>query len=192
MAHTIECEHCGNEINIEKSIWKSISTDLNSEYVKKDAEIKAREKAVNDEKEKQNEKVSFLVAQERNVLLKKYNDAQKNQEETIKSEVDRRVALDKELLDKQIREEVKNDLQEAKQKDIENKKIRTENMRLEVTVNTMESQHQADTEMKVAEALKFADKKASEKEEHKQQEYEEKMRQLQKSIEDSHRKANQG
>ncbi len=192
MVHKIKCEHCGNKINIEQSIWKSISIDLNSKYVKKDIEIKVREKALNDEKEKQDEEVAFLVAQERSVLAKKYNDAQKIQEEMIQTEVDKRLILDKELLDKQIREEVKNDLEDAKQKNIENNKIKIENMRLEATVNTMESQHQIDIEMKVAEAINLSEKKAIEDREQQRSENDVKMKQMQKSIEDVHRQSNQG
>ncbi|WP_190600766.1 DUF2130 domain-containing protein [Candidatus Vesicomyidisocius sp. SY067_SCS001] len=192
MVHKIECEHCGNKINIEQSIWKSISIDLNSKYVKKNVEIKVREKALNDKKEKQDEEVAFLVAQEKSVLVKEYNNVQKIQAKMIQTEVDKRVILDKEFLDKQIREEVKNDLEDAKQKNIENNKIKIENIRLEATVNTMESQHQVDIEMKVAEAINLSEKKAIEDREQQRSENDVKMKQMQKSIEDAHRQSNQG
>ena len=196
MSHTINCEQCGHEIDIEQTLGKKISTEANYENAKRSAELDKREKIIGNNKEKFDEKVQekvdFIVAKDRKVLTENYNKAMESQEDVIRLEVDKRSKSAIEKQEKEMNEDVKLELKKAKDTSIKNKELETDVLRMQAQIDSIQSEHKADTGLKVVEAINEANKKSDEEKELIQRGHDEKIKQMQKSLEDANRQANQG
>lgn len=203
MSHTINCERCGHEIDIEKSLGAKISGELNSKYKshyqkmgdelnKKSKSIAEREQALEASDKKQKEIIDSIVKKKEQEFKVQTAEDQKKQDVIIESQIKERERAFRRSTKKEIERSFKVEMEEAAKKDVENNELKVVNMKLESRMKTLESLHKSDMDVKVIEARSEAIKKANEEKELMQREHEEKMKQMQKSIEDARRQASQG
>ncbi len=199
MAHTINCEHCGHEIDVDKALSKKIS----SQYEEREKILEAnkkRQKEIIDYKVKEltaawEEKAlikSQYLKDEAKALKDQAVKARQDQDAIIKSKVREKELAFRRSIKKEMDDAFRSEMQEAANKDAENNKLKVANMKLESRMKTLESIHKSDTDVKVIEARNEAIKKANEEKELIQLEHEEKMKQMQKSLKDANRQVNQG
>jgi len=217
MTNTINCDHCGHEIDIDQAINSKLQADINA----KNKLLDEREQTIESETIKANQKQEEIIesrvkeraaAWEEKVLAANNDINAKNKllderEQTIAAETIKANQKQEEIIESRVKEEkalfsktIKSDLEanfklEMKEADdvrlelIEQKRI---NVKLKTNNTTAENDYKLDGDLRVVEAIRLEKQKAAEREGHKDQENEEKMRQLKKSIKDSHRQVNQG
>jgi len=166
MTNMINCDHCGHEIDIDQAINSKFQADFDA----KNKLLDERERTIKVEAIKANQK----------------------QDEIIESRVKEEKALFSKTLTSDYEANFQLEMKEAddvRKELIEQKRI---NVKLKTNNTTAENDYKLDGDLRVAEATRLERQKAAEREEHKQQEYDVKMKQMQKSIEDAHRQSNQG
>lgn len=217
----INCDHCGHEIDIDQAINSKFQADFDAknkllderEQTIKAEAIKANQKQeeIIESRVKKGVEKRAVAFQEKvlevNNDIKNKNKLLDERERTIKVEaikanqkqdeiIESRVKEEKALFSKTLTSDYEANFQlEMKEADdvrkelIEQKRI---NVKLKTNNTTAENDYKLDGDLRVAEATKLERQKAAEREEHKKQEHDEQMRQMQKSIEDVRRQANQG
>jgi hypothetical protein len=203
MVHTINCDQCGHEIDIEQTLGKKITGELNVQYKsryqnkeielnKKSQSIAEREQALENADKKQKERIDSIVKRSEQAFKAQAAEDQKKKDAVIESQIKEREQAFRQSIQKEMERDYKTEMEEAANKNVENNKLKAEKMKLEATLNTIESLHKSDTDVKVIEARNEANKKSNEEKELLQQEHEEKMKQMKKSMEDVRRQADQG
>ncbi len=101
MSHTINCEQCGHEIDIEQTLGKNISAELNAKYKsryqdieielnKKSKSIAEREQALKIADKKQEERINSIVKKREQAFKAEAAEAQKKQDAIIESQINER------------------------------------------------------------------------------------------------------
>jgi len=151
MTHTISCDECGHEIDIEQSLGKKISSDLNAKYKShfqdKQNDLAQREKSFTNDKrvfevetKKQSEIINTAISKREKELQSEWLISQIERDKNNKS-----------VYEKEFEARFKTEMAEANTQNIKNNELKTHNLRLAAQIDSLTANHKSQLDMKEAE-----------------------------------------
>ncbi|OQA04905.1 MAG: hypothetical protein BWY68_00066 [bacterium ADurb.Bin400] len=182
---TIICPHCQHNISIDEALSHQIEDRFKKEFEeesrKKEAELAAQKKALDEEKKKIDEEIAVKLESEKKRM---WVIAQEKATEKVRAEADKEAKFLKEEL-----EEKQKKLEAAQQTEME---LRKEKNRLEEAKREFEIEKQRQLDAERTKIREDAEKTYAEQHRLKDLEKEKVIQDLKKSLEDAQRKAQQG